>query len=158
MSSGTKSELCQKGDSKEGRYWLRQEGVALLVSSDNQLPFFYREYEGNRHDSKLFERIVDDVFGSMKSYAGKPGRVNIVFDKGMNSDDNIAAMDARDDINFITCYSPFYAPELVRVKISEFIVVDTVKNQEMRRAGIENYLLMASGRPRDTGEKSVRSW
>ena len=130
--------------------------VALTVSLNNQLPLFYQEYEGNCHDSKLFERIVGDVFGSMKSFAGKPGGVAIVFDKGMDTDDNIASMDASEDINFIICYSPFYVPELLHVKTSEFIVVDTVKNQDMKKAGTERDLLMAF---RTTGEywgKSVR--
>lgn len=54
MASDMESELCRRGNNKEGRHWLRQVGVALLVSRDNQLPFFYREYEGNCHDSKLF--------------------------------------------------------------------------------------------------------
>ncbi len=89
-----------------GRDWLRQVGVALLVSRDNHLPYFYREHEGNLHDSKLFLRLADNVLESTHGFAGQAGRLTIVFDKGMNSDDNIAAIDACADINFITCYSP----------------------------------------------------
>jgi transposase len=149
MASDTESELCKRGNNKEGRHWLRQVGVALLVSRDNQLPFFYREYEGNRHDSKLFNSLVDDVLESMKNLAGKPGRLTIVFDKGMNSDDNIAAIDAREEISFITCYSPYFAPELIHVKAASFTVLDTAKNQELRRAGKVKDLLSAF---RSTGE------
>jgi len=143
MASDTESELCQRGNNKEGRHWLRQVGVALLVSRDNQLPFFYQEYEGNRHDSKLFNSLVDNVMESMKSLAGKPGRLTIVFDKGMNSEDNIAAIDACEDINFITCYSPYFAPELIHVKTSKFTIVDTAKNQELQRTGKGQDLLSA---------------
>ena len=64
-------------------------------------------------------------------------------------DDNIAAIDACADINFITCYSPHYAPELIHVKISGFTAVNTVKNQGLTRAGKERDLLMAW---RTTGE------
>jgi transposase len=149
MASDTESELCQRGRNKEGRHWLRQVGVALLVSRDNQLPFFYREYEGNCHDSKLFNGIVDDVLESMKNLAGKPGRLTIVFDKGMNSDDNVAAIDAREEINFITCYSPHYAPELIHVKTSGFLVADTAKNRELQEEGLDKDLLLAF---RTTGE------
>lgn len=143
MASDTKSELCRRGNNKEGRHWLRQVGVALLVSRDNQLPFFYREYEGNCHDSKLFFGIVDTVVACMKNLAVKPGNLSIVFDKGMNSDDNIAAIDGSEGINFITCYSPYFAPELVHVKLDKFAVADTTKNQEIIQAGQADDALLA---------------
>lgn len=149
MASDTESDLCKRGKDKDGRHWLRQVGVALLVSSDNQLPFFYQEYEGNCHDSTLFNKIVNNVLVSMKNFSGKDGRITIVFDKGMNSDDNIAVIDGCENINFITCYSPYFAPELIHVKISRFTVADTVKNQELRREGKEDDLLLAWG---TTGE------
>lgn len=149
MASDTESELCQRGNNKEGRHWLRQVGVALLVSRDNQLPFFYREYEGNCHDSKLFNRLVDDVLENMKNLSGNPGRLTVVFDKGMNSVDNVAAIDAREDINFITCYSSYFAPELIHVKTAKFTVADTVKNRELQLEGLEEDLLLAF---RTTGE------
>jgi transposase len=149
MASDTESELCRRGNNKEGRHWLRQVGVALLISRDNQLPFFYRAYEGNCHDSKLFGSIVDTVISSMKSAVGEQCRLTIVFDKGMNSDDNIMAIDANPDINFITCYSPYFAPELIHVKLSKFSVADTAKNRELQETGATDDLLLVW---RTTGE------
>jgi len=143
MATDTESDLCKRGNNKEGRHWLRQVGVALLVSRDNQLPFFYREYEGNCHDSKLFGNIVDTVVASMQNFAAKPGDLTIVFDKGMNSDDNIAAIDNSEGINFITCYSPYFAPELIHVKMDKFAVADTAKNQELIQAGQADDALLA---------------
>ena len=143
MASDTESELCRRGNNKEGRHWLRQVGVALLVSRDNQLPFFYREYEGNCHDSKLFFSIVDTVIAGMKNLAAKPGNLTIVFDKGMNSGDNIAMIDGSEGINFITCYSPYFAQELVRVKLDKFAVADTTKNQALIQAGQADDALLA---------------
>ena len=143
MASDTESELCRRGNNKEGRHWLRQVGLALLVSRDNQLPFFYREYEGNCHDSKLFCSIVDTVVASMKNLAVKPGNLTIVFDKGMNSDDNIAAIDGSEGVNFITCYSPYFAPELIHVKLDKFAVASTTKNQELIKVGQADDALLA---------------
>ena len=57
MASDTESKLAQRGKNKEGKGWLRQIGVALLVSRGPQVPLFFREYEGNQHDSKLFNQI-----------------------------------------------------------------------------------------------------
>jgi hypothetical protein len=45
MASDTESELAKRGKNKEGRDWLRQIGLALLVDRQTRLPFFYREYE-----------------------------------------------------------------------------------------------------------------
>jgi transposase len=143
MASDTESELCKRGNNKEGRHWLRQVGLALLVSRDNQLPFFYREYEGNCHDSKLFLSLVDTVIASMQNHAAKPGNLTIVFDKGMNSDDNIAAIDDSEGINFITCYSPYFAPKLIHVRLDKFAVADTTKNQELINTGQADDALLA---------------
>ena len=149
MASDTESKLCRRGNNKEGRHWLRQVGVALLVSSDNQLPFFYQAYEGNCHDSKLFGSIVDTVIASMKNAVGTQANLTIVFDKGMNSEDNIAAIDDHPDINFITCYSPYFAPELIHTKLSKFTVADTAKNQSFKEIGQSDDQLLAW---RTTGE------
>ncbi len=138
MASDTDSELARRGKNKEGRDWLRQIGVALLVSRDHQMPLFYKEYEGNRHDSKLFNRIIEQVLCAMEKVPATSGELTIVFDKGMNSEDNIAAIDSRDNIHFITTYSTFFAEELARIKLSEFSAVDTVKNQELVASGRED--------------------
>jgi transposase len=54
MGSRTDSELCERGHNKAGRHHLRQLGLALLVDRVTHLPLYYRVYEGNAHDSKLF--------------------------------------------------------------------------------------------------------
>jgi transposase len=120
MASNTKSDLAKRGKNKAGKNWLRQIGVALLVSRDNRIPFYYREYEGNRHDSKLFARVMDHVIGAMHKYVGKQGNLTIVFDKGMNSEDNIKAIDIQEDIHFITTYSSYFAKDLVQIKLKKF--------------------------------------
>jgi len=143
MASDTESELCRRGNNKEGRHWLRQVGLALLVCKDNQLPVFYREYEGNCHDSKLFSSILDAIVSSMRNLPGKRGNLTIVFDKGMNSDDNITAIDDSPGINFITCYSPYFAPELIHTKMDKFTAVSTTKNRELTEAGKADDVLLA---------------
>ena len=141
MASDTPSELAKRGKNKEGRDWLRQVGVALLVARDSQLPLFYREYEGNRHDSKLFGRILSEVVSSMKNAC--PKDLTVVFDKGMNSEGNIEAIDGMPGVHFITSYSPHYAEEYLKVKLSEFSPVDTPKNRELERRGKEDDRILA---------------
>nr|WP_211341394.1 DUF1156 domain-containing protein [Desulfoglaeba alkanexedens] len=82
-------------------------GVALLVSRDAQLPLFYREYEGNRHDSKQFNMILTEMIARMNESSGnEEGGLTLVFDKGMNSEENIALIDSTARVHFITTYSP----------------------------------------------------
>lgn len=71
------------------------------------------------------------------------GQLTVVFDKGMNSEDNIAAIDAMAGVHFITTYSPYYADDLVRVKPSQFKPVDSAKNRELERIGREDDRLVA---------------
>jgi len=149
MASHTPSELAKRGKNKEGRNWLRQIGVALLVCRDKRLPLFYREYEGNRHDSKVFLQVMDDVFTAMGEIVGKQSRMTVVFDKGMNAEENIAAIDANEQINFITTYSTYFAEDLVHVDLSKFTPVDTRKNRKLHEYGRNEDRLVAW---RTTGE------
>jgi transposase len=131
MASHTSSELAQRGKNKEGRNWLRQIGVALLVCRNTRIPLFYREYEGNRHDSKVFLRVMNEIFASLREIVGKKSRMTVVFDKGMNVDENIALIDANEQINFITTYSTYYSEELIHVSLNKFQHVDTPKNRKL---------------------------
>lgn len=111
MANDTPSDLAKRGKNKEGRNWLRQIGVALLVSRDKRVPVFYREYEGNRHDAKLFLQIINELFDTLQHSANENARLTVVFDKGMNSEENMAAIDARENIHFITTYSRYHADD-----------------------------------------------
>ena len=143
MASNNESNLAKRGKNKEGKNWLRQVGMALLVSRNEQLPLYYREYEGNRHDSKVFSKVLDDVVDVMRNRFGKQEGLTVVFDKGMNSMDNIAALDNYENIHFITTYSTYYAEELVQVKLNNFKVVDTEKNHRLAENGREDDRLLA---------------
>jgi len=143
MASDTESELAQRGKNKEGRNWLRQVGVALLVSRDKRIPLYYKEYEGNRHDSRVFSQILDELFGAMRELVEGERTLTIIFDKGMNSEENIAAIDAREDINFITTYSTYFAEHLIHVGLEKFTVVDTRKNRKLAREGKQDDRLLA---------------
>lgn len=149
MASHTKSELAQRGNNKEGRNWLRQVGLALLVDRYNHLPYFFKEYEGNRHDSKIFQRFLAEIIEAMKDASGDCGEVTLVVDKGMNSEENIASIDSEQSVHFITTYSPYYAEELMHIDQGMFVVVDTDKNRELKKKKREQDLLTAH---RTTGE------
>lgn len=143
MAGQMESGLAKRGKNKDGKDWLRQVGLALLVSKEGRLPLFYREYEGNRHDSKVFWRIIDEVFCAMREFADPGAQLTIVFDKGMNSPENIEQIDSRDRFHFITTYSTHFAEEFVRVKLSAFKPVDSARNRELQRLGKEDDRIVA---------------
>jgi transposase len=132
MDTKTPSDLAVRGKSKDGKHWLRQIGLALLVSRGSQVPMFYREYEGNCHDSKLFNRLLDEIFTALEALGQQNSRLTVVVDKGMNSEANMQAIDQRQDLDFITTYSPAFAEDLARKDLSFFTPVDTPKNKELR--------------------------
>lgn len=138
MASQTESELARRGKNKDGKNWLRQVGVALLVSRAGRLPLFYREYEGNRHDSKVLWRMMDEVFSAMQTFIDPGAQLTIVFDKGMNAPENIERIDTRDGFHFITTYSSYFAREFLGIKLSAFTPVDSTGNRELEKLGRED--------------------
>ena len=141
MASDTDSELAVRGKNKEGKDWLRQVGLALLVAKDTRLPLFYREYEGNRHDAKLFARVLDEVLAVMRKHC--QGEVTVVFDKGMNAEENISTIDAMERVHFVTTYSTYLAEDFIHVPRERFSFVDTPKNRILAAQGQDDDMLVA---------------
>lgn len=128
MSSSTKSDLCARGHNKAGRHHLRQVGLALLVDRESHLPLFYRAYEGNTHDSKVFRQVIDEIFGVMCGFNQGKQRLTVVFDKGMNCEEAIHAFDDNARVHFITTYSTYFVEELAMTDLGEFAPLDLASN------------------------------
>ena len=135
MASDTESDLCQRGHNKQSRHNLRQVGLALLVDRATQLPLYYRAYEGNKHDSKVFQQIIDEMFGVLLGFNQTKQRLTIVFDKGMNGDENIESIDDQSRIHFITTYSPYFVEDLATTELKYFAPITTRSNQKLTAAG-----------------------
>lgn len=135
MASETSSELSQRGHNKAGKHHLRQVGIGVLVDRETKLPLYYKEYEGNVHDSKLFQRVIDKMFGVMCGFNNTKQRLTIVFDKGMNSEENIELIDDHSRVHFITNYSPYFAEELAATDPKHFAPLSISKNAELVAKG-----------------------
>jgi transposase len=131
MSSETPSELCERGHNKQSRHHLRQVGLALLLDRATHLPLYYRTYEGNLHDSKLFRRVIDEMFGVMCGFNQTKQRLTVVFDKGMNSEEAVRNLDDHPRIHFITTYSTYFAEELAGTDLKAFAPLDIEKNRRL---------------------------
>jgi transposase len=143
MATKTKSELAVRGRNKSGKHHLRQVGVGLLLDRATALPLYYKVYPGNLHDSNLFHQIMDELFGVIVGFAKGEKELTVVFDKGMNSEQNIALIDGKRQIHFITTYSTYFAEYLAKRDPKDFTPLEIAKNQKLRAKGKENDLIKA---------------
>lgn len=91
--------IARRGKNKQGRSNLRQISYALFCSRDGHVPVYYDLYEGNTNDAKQFPVMIERFGHFLRQVSGVPGlsavpEVTVVFDKGNNSADNIARVDA----------------------------------------------------------------
>lgn len=135
MASKTESELSQRGHNKQGRNNLRQIGLAFLVDRATALPLYYKAYPGNMHDSKLFAQIAGEMMSALGELNPAKQRMTVVFDKGMNSQDNISLIDDHPHMHFITTYSMHYVPEIADTDLKHFAPLDIRKNHELEKKG-----------------------
>jgi transposase len=135
IASDTESELFERGYSKSGKHHLRQVGLALLVDSSSRLPLFYREYSGNEHDSRIFNQIIDEMFGVLCGFNDTKQRLTVVFDKGMNSEDNVTFIDNHKCIHFVTTYSTYFAEDFAAADLKHFSPLKIRHNDELIKKG-----------------------
>jgi transposase len=131
MSSHTDSELSRRGKNKAGRHHLRQIGLGLLVAKDSRLPLHWSAYPGNLHDSKLFEAVMDEMFGIVCGLDNTKERLTVVIDKGMNSEGNFSWIDEHSRVHFVTTYSTYFAQDLAATPLDRFEIVDLAKNERL---------------------------
>ncbi|MBI5571838.1 MAG: IS1634 family transposase [Desulfomonile tiedjei] len=78
-----KNPQAQRGYSRDSRPDCKQVCIGMVVTKEG-IPLGYEVFEGNRHDSKTVETIIE----KMESLYGKSDRVWIM-DRGMASEDNL---------------------------------------------------------------------
>jgi transposase len=88
-SFNARAKLPQRGHSKEGRDNLRILGLALLVTSDGEVPLFHHTYAGNQHDAVTFHSVAEELLERCRSLAQGACDITLVFDKGNNSAENL---------------------------------------------------------------------
>ena len=100
-SSNSRCDLPQRGKNKQKRYDLRQIGMALLVTRENQFPLFHQTYRGNKNDVTVFKEVIGDVTTRLRGLNQQLTDITIVFDKGNNSKENFALLDAEKDLHYV---------------------------------------------------------
>lgn len=109
-----RSKLAQRGHSKEGRDNLRIVGLALLVTSDGDVPLFHHTYAGNQHDSVTFGGVINTLAQRLRELSHGACDITLVFDKGNNSKDNLAAVHEA-KIHFVGSLVPTQHDDLLTI-------------------------------------------
>jgi len=130
MDTMQQSELAKRGHSKEKRNDLRIVGLALMVSPDFSIPLLHETYPGNRHDSKEFNVMMEQLKSRYESITGKKTDITVVFDRGNNSEDNIDLLESGAiKVHYVGGLKKNQAKELFDVPRSDYVPLDVPKLQ-----------------------------
>src|SRR6266849_2542311 len=108
------AKLPQRGHSKEGRDNLRILGLALLVTSDGEVPLLHHTYAGNQHDAVTFKSVAGELFDRCRALTQGVSDITLVFDKGNNSGDTLAIVGAS-PVHFVGSLVPTQHDDLLSI-------------------------------------------
>ena len=122
IDTNTPSELAQRGHQKQHRTDLKAIGLALLVTTDFNIPLLHAVYPGNRADSTEFQSITEDLVARYEGLRNGCERATLIYDKGNNSKTNQAAIDAS-PFHFVGSLKANQLPDLFDVPAKDFVPV-----------------------------------
>jgi transposase len=124
-STNEKCSLAQRGRSKQKRMDLRQFGLLLLVSRQDQIPLFHKVYQGNLVDRTIFKDHFKEILTRFKTIAGSLEDITLVFDQGNNSKGILENVNK--SIRFVGALSPHHHKALIQ-KANDNMTTISVNN------------------------------
>jgi transposase len=92
-----------------------------MVSPDHAIPLLHDTYPGNMSDAKEFPVMVQKLKARYEAITKKDTDITIVFDRGNNSEDNIAILDSGDvKLHYVGGLKKNQAAELYKIDFSEY--------------------------------------
>lgn len=120
-SFNQRAKLPQRGHAKQGHDNLRLLGLAVLATTDGDVPLLHHTYAGNQHDSVMFHSVVDQLFARCRALSEEVDRITLVFDKGNNSEVNLDLVE-QGPLHFVGSLAPTQHEDLM-----------AIQRQQMRR-------------------------
>jgi transposase len=118
-SDNLRSDLIQRGHSKQKRTDLRQFSLALLVARDGQIPLYASVYEGNKVDAKQFPDSLTAIRQRLEHLVGQIEALTLVYDKGNNSKANQTLVDAL-PVHYVAALVPTQHAGLMAIPTSVY--------------------------------------
>ncbi len=126
-----RAHLPQRGHSKEGRDNLRIVGLALLVTSDGQVPLLQSTYPGNQTDSVTFASVAKELADRCRLLNEQACDITLVFDKGNNSEDNLDVV-AQGPFHFVGSLVPTHHHDLLSIPRTQMRRLDATRFPDVR--------------------------
>ena len=152
-SFNDRATLAQRGHSKDGRDNLRLLGLALLVTSDGDIPLLHHTYAGNQHDATTFGSIVEELAQRCRTLGEGVRDITLIFDKGNNSEENLDAV-AQGPFRFVGSLVPTQHPELLAIRRKDMHRLDPnllpavwAYRTRKKLFGVERTVLVTFNRP-----------
>lgn len=111
-SSNKRCQLARRGRNKQKRMDLRQFGLLLVLSRQDQLPLFHQVYQGNFTDRTIFKQHLKVILERFKHLAGSLEDITLIFDQGNNSKKTLK--EVVEKIHFVGALSPHHHQELIK--------------------------------------------
>ena len=122
IDTQTASELAQRGHQKQHRGDLKAVGLALLVTTDFNIPLFHAVYPGNRADTQQFQSVTEELIDRYQTLRTQCDGITLVYDKGNNSQANQTAVDGS-PYGFVGSLKANQVPELLTVPANQYTSV-----------------------------------
>jgi transposase len=116
-------DIPQRGKNKQKRADLRQIGVALMVSREDQFPLFHKTYRGNKNDVTVFQEVFPSLLNRLRSISKELYDITIIFDKGNNSKDNFNKVDCEEELYYVGGLVTSYFKDLVEEANRKFTTI-----------------------------------
>jgi transposase len=110
-------DLPKKGFSKDKRYDKNLIGVGLTTSNNN-IPFQTITYPANVPDVSLFSSLFDSICKRVEEIEIPLKKMTIIFDRGMNSTDNIEQV--LDKMHVVGALPSSMCKDLFQIPLSDF--------------------------------------
>lgn len=111
-SNNERCSLAQRGRNKQKRADLRQFGLLLLVSRQDQIPLFHKVYPGDSSDKVVFKDNFREILDRFKAIAGSLENITLIFDQGNNSKKTLK--NVAKSIHFVGALSPHHHKALIQ--------------------------------------------
>ena len=114
-----RNELAKRGRNKQKRNDLRQVNLALLTTSEFQIPLFHQAYRGDIPDITHFPNVARALLDKNKALSGKISDATLIFDKGHLSEDNRELL-LHSGIHFVAGVKSEVIPDLFETPLESF--------------------------------------
>ncbi|EQD55912.1 transposase IS4 family protein, partial [mine drainage metagenome] len=103
----------------------------MAVTAEH-LPVYHRVYPGNENDAKLFQEVVGTMVEHLRKFGAVAEELTFVFDKGVNSEDGLAAIHA-EQVHFLSSLKRNQVRDLLAKPRTAYRSLYTTEQQETIR-------------------------